>query len=621
MSTAVPPRPSSTPGSRGPVEVGGSTPDRHAEGWWGDWRTLLYAALFGVLMGLIALAFIGPIGWAERQAEHLLTNRPAFLFVGVILLPAFGGLLCGLVRRMIPLDLKGHGVSAVLYAVARRRSRLPMRMAIRQWLAATFTIISGGSAGPEGPIVTIGSVIGSNVGRLARLDRDGVTSFLGAGAAGGIAAVFNAPITGVFFALEILLRDFSLRTFAPIVVAAVLSSAATQTILGTPRPIFGISEAVADSLRAQITIEGTPAFVLLGVVCGVVAVGFNRSLRIAEHLFEKIPGPVVLHPALGGLALGCLGAIYLGIASWIAPSEASVGLPVFMGNGYNAVERLLSPAAYSGATLSFMGLLLGWLLLKTLATSLTLGSGGSGGLFAPALLIGALTGGAFGMATNALGFMPSATPAHFALVGMGGALAGAMHAPLSGMLLVYELTGDYSVILPLMLTATIATIVSRSLQRESAYTGVLVEQGVKLGTRGDQSLLRRLTVRDVPLLPPIIVSPTETAERLLQIADRCDVGEFVVIGKDDRCVGLIGGRELRTALVNPEALQLLEVSEIMRPLAASVTLGDTLDVALDRFGTSDLSSLPVLDAKGLCQGLLTRERLMRRYQDEMEQDA
>lgn len=586
-------------------------------GWFGDWRILLYAATFGVVMGLLALAFISPIQWAESTAERMLERAPMSLLWAVLLVPALGGLMCGVVCHLLPLDLRGHGVSAVLYAVARRRSRLPYRLALRQWIASTLTIVTGGSAGPEGPIVTIGAAIGSNVGRLAKLDRDGVTTFLGAGAAGGIAAVFNAPITGVFFALEVLLRDFSIRTFAPIVVAAVLSSAVTQTVLGTQRPLFGTGENVFASMREQITVAGTPAFILLGIACGIVSVAFIRSMRVAEHLFAKLPGPTVLRPALGGLLLGALGAGYLAIA----PKESQIGVTVFMGNGYQAVDRLMSPATYENATLSFGGLILIWLILKTIGTSLTLGSGGSGGLFAPSLLVGALTGAAFGLVVQSFGFMTSVTPAHFALVGMGGALAGSTHAPLSGILLVYELTGDYSVILPLMLTATIATIVARSLERTSAYTGVLAEQGVKLGTRGDQSLLRRLTVRDVMLTAPVNVSPEDPADRLLQVVERCDIGEFVVVDGNGRVCGLVGGRELRAALVNREALPLLHVGEIMRTTISGVTQTDTLDVALDRFGTSDLASLPVLDASGRCEGLLTRERLMRRYHDEMERDA
>ncbi len=583
----------------------------------GEWRLLIYASVFGVVMGIVALAFIRPIQWAEHAAEGWLQQNPHSVFWVLPLAPAVGGLVCAAVLWLVPVDLRGHGVSAVLYSVARLRSALPFRLAVRQWLASTATIVSGGSAGPEGPMVTIGAAIGSSIGRWAKLDRDGVTTLLGAGAAGGIAAVFNAPIAGVFFALEVLLRDFSIRTFAPIVVASVLSSAATQTILGTPQPLFGADPSVFAAMRHVLTVESAPAFVLLGVACGAVSVLFTRGLRLSERLFSASPIPRFLRPAVGGLLLGALGLGYVALD----PSEGGFEVPLFMGNGYSSVTQLLVPSTYELAPSPLIFLLVGWLVFKIVGTSLTLGSGGSGGLFAPSLLLGALTGGVFGTIVKATGIMPTATPAHFALVGMAGAVAGTTHAPLSGILLVYELTGDYSTILPLMLTATVATLVARALERESAYTGVLRDQGVRLGTLGDQSLLRRLTVRDVTLSPPITVRADDTADRLLQVADRCDVGEFIVLSPDGRVHGIVGGRELRAALVHREALQLLQVSEIMRLKMPSVAAHETLDVALDRFRDSDLSSIPVLDANGRCEGLLTRERLMRRYHDEMERDA
>ncbi|MFO0828994.1 MAG: chloride channel protein [Phycisphaerales bacterium] len=583
----------------------------------GEWRLLTYAAVFGVLMGLIALAFIRPIQAADAIADEWLRADPARAFWALPVVPAIGGLLCALVVRLLPLDLRGHGVSTVLYAVARRQSHLPLRVAIRQWLASTATIVTGGSAGPEGPIVTIGAALGSCVARWARLDRDGVTTLLGAGAAGGIAAVFNAPFAGVFFALEVLLRDFSIRTFAPIVVASVLSSAATQTIMGTPRPLFGADALALSSLRPTLTVAAVPAFAALGAACGLGSVLFIRAMRSFERMFSASPIPPFLRPAAGGLALGLCGAAYLALA----PHGATSSIPMFMGNGYAAVEQLLVPATYEREFTTLAILLAAWIVLKTVGTSLTLGSGGSGGLFAPSLLLGALTGGLSGTLLHAAGLLTSVSTAHFALVGMAGAVAGTTHAPLSGIMLVYELTGDYGMILPLMLTATVATLVARSIERESAYTAVIAEQGVRLGTRGDQSRLRRLTVRDVTLEPPTVIRADDTADRILQIADRCNVGEFLVVDAQDRVAGVVGGRELRAALVHREALPLLQVSEIMRAGVPSVASYETLDVALDRFQSNELASLPVLDPRGRCEGLLTRERLMRRYHDEMERDA
>lgn len=588
------------------------------------WPQLLFAAVFGIFMGGVALAFILPIHWAEARVETWSVHHPTLLLWTTLTVPALGGLLCAAVNRSLPLPLRGHGVSMVLFAVARLESRLPFRLAIRQWLAASATIVTGGSSGPEGPIVTIGAALGSTAARLARQDRSMTTTLVGAGAAAGIAAVFNAPIAGVFFALEVLLRDFSLRTLAPIVVASVLASATTQTLIGSRHPLFGVDPKVLESMREIVTITASPAFVLLGAACGLVGVLFVRALRATESFNERLKIPRVLKPALGGIALGALGATYIAISMSAGEGHVPIlpVMPVFMGNGYALVDRVVNPALFAGdASGEFALVLVLWLALKMVATCLTLGSGGSGGLFAPGLVMGALTGGAVGVAVQATGLLPLATPAHFALVGMAGAIAAMMHAPLSGILLVYELTQDYSLILPLMLTATIATLVARSLERESVYTAELAVQGVRLGTRGDASLMRRLTVSDVTLSPALFVHPDDTAERLLGLAERMNVEEFVVVDGLERYVGMISGPELRAALVYREALALMQVGEIMRADAPTITATETLDVALERLTDSGVGMMAVVDGDRRVQGVLSRDRLMRRYQDELERDA
>ncbi|MDZ4756190.1 MAG: chloride channel protein [Phycisphaerae bacterium] len=586
------------------------------------WPQLLLAAVFGVFMGLVALGFMVPFHWAESGAAVWATHHPDRLFWAILFVPAIGGFVCALIRWALPVDLRGHGVSMVMYSVARLRSDLPLKLAFRQWLGSTATIVTGGSAGPEGPIVAIGATLGSTFGRLARQDREWTTTLLGAGAAAGIAAVFNAPIAGVFFALEVLLRDFSLRTLAPIVVASVLASATTQTVLGSRQPLFGVDPSVFESMRGLLTVTASPAFVLLGCACGMIGVTFVRTLRGTERFFTRLRVPALSKPALGGLVLGVMGATYF----LITTQRGDPTVPNFLGNGYPLIERVLSPEMYdallsSTPPVELAGVMLVWLVLKMLATCVTLGSGGSGGLFAPSLVLGALTGGALGLGIAATGLMTNANPAHFALIGMAGMIAATTHAPLTGILLVYELTQDYSMILPVMLTATIATIVARAIERESVYTAELAVQGVRLGTRGDSSQLRRLTVRDVTLAPAVFIKPDDTAERLLELAERMSVDDFVVLGPDQRYRGVVGGNEMRAVLMYREASPLLHVSEIMHAAAPTIMIDETLDVALERFGESELDSLPVVDAAGRVEGLLTRERLMRRYHRELERDA
>ena len=598
-----------------------------------EWWLLVLAAVVGLLMGVSALAFIAPIQWFEHNAESWAKRNPTLLVPMLVVLPILGALLTGIFLRLVKIDTHGHGVSDVIYAVSRTKSLLRFRLLLRQWIGSSLTIGSGGSAGPEGPIVTIGAVIGSNIGRLLRVDAQDTATLLGCGAAAGLASVFNAPIAGIFFVLEVILRDFSLRTFTPIVIAAVLSAATTQTILGSNEPIFGVGPDffTTDKGEVQFAIGIIPVFLLLGLVCGAVAIAFTRSLQLSERLFRKIPVSDVLRPACGAFLLAILGVSYFYGSNLIDfPSKELSHFPPFYGNGYMLVKNLINPEFYTAA-LSELGtgdvtklviILVVLAVLKIVATSLTLGSGGAGGLFAPSIVVGAIVGSLFGAVVESLGWFPATDPAHYALVGMAAMLAATTHAPLTGVLLIYELTQTYSLIVPLLLTAVISTIVGRLLYRDSIYTAELATAGVRLGGMSDLTLLRHLSVRDVPLVPPILVKPNESGQRLLELSERFSVSDFVVVDENEKYLGMVTSADLQSALVYREAIPLLQVHEMERMDLPSVGLEDTLDVALDRFSKHDAACLAVLSSpeEGRVLGVLTRARLMREYQHALERD-
>jgi CIC family chloride channel protein len=589
-----------------------------------EWWMLAVAAGVGLFMGVAALAFIRPIQALEHAAEDLGFEQPGLVLWLLPFVPLGGALLTGILNQLLPTEFKGHGVSNVIFSVSRRQSRLRLRLLARQWIGSTLTIGSGGSAGPEGPIVTIGAVIGSNLARLLRLDAKSGTTLLGCGAAAGLASVFNAPLAGIFFVLEVLLRDFSLRTFTPIVVAAVLAAATTQTIIGSNQPIFGVGPEFFGDNDVPFTIGMAPFFAMLGVASGLVAVAFTRSLQVSESLFKRLPIASMLRPAAGGLLLGLLGLGYmLAIGPDIFGREGDP-VPPFFGNGYLVIYRLLEPDFYQAVPGSLLEK--GWLLLlaalamwaglKIVATSLTIGSGGAGGLFAPSLVLGAIVGSVFGVAVANTGWFPEANPAHFALVGMAAMVAATTHAPMTGVMLVYEITQTYSLIVPLMLCAVLSVIVGRLLSRDSVYTAELAAAGIRLGSTTDLTLLRQLTVRDVPLMPPVTVRPGDSGQRLLELSERFAVSDFVVVDERDNYLGMVTGSDLQAALVFREAIPLLQVEEIERTDLPSVVLDDTLDVALDRFSGHDAASLAVVSHRdgGRVIGVLTRTRLMREYQ-------
>jgi len=578
----------------------------------------MVAAMLGMVMGFAALAFIGPITWLEGVLEGT-SEHGGLLLLMVIAAPIAGAAMTSVTYLLLPLPFRGHGVTWVLYAVSRERSHLPPRLAARQWLASTCTIGSGGSAGPEGPMVSIGATIGSVLGRWLGASPSEVTTLLGCGAAAGIAAVFNAPLAGIFFVLEVLLRDFSLRTFMPIVFASVMGTATAQTLLGSRKPIFGIGPSFFEGAPPVFTIAQVPSFILLGAVVGVMAVVVIRVMRLAHRLFDRIPGPRAIGPIWGAVALAMLGGAYVLAA---APGP---GVPPFFGAGYSTVKTLLEPSWYVGGGahgLNLPGLamlLVAWIALKTIATAFTFGSGGAGGLFAPSLVLGAMIGGVFGATANSTGIIPGAHPPSFALVGMACMVAATTHAPLTGVLLVYELTQSPVIMLPLILAATVAVVIGRRLDPESVYTSELRSLGVRLGPSSDVAVLRRLGVRDLALTAVTAVHAEDNGERLLDLAERSHVDEMVLIDEHGAYLGMITAGDLRAALVFREALPLLHAGEIARRDIPVLDPDESLELALDRFSRHDVQSLPVVDpSTKRVLGMASRARLMHRYQGELE---
>jgi CIC family chloride channel protein len=588
-------------------------------GFQSDWYLLVIAAVIGLLMSLVATAFIWPLKWVEQHAAGL--QGDPILFWLILLAPCAGGLAAGIVIQLIRSEFIGPGVTTVIYSVNRQKSRLNPKIAIRKWICSTLTIASGGSAGAEGPIVAIGAVIGSNLARLTRLSTQNTSTLLGCGAAAGIASVFNAPIAGIFFVLEILLRDFSLRTFTPIVIASVVSAAYTQAMLGD-EAIFAVGGNFVLA-HESFRIIHVPSFVILGTVCGLLAVTFIGLMGVTERCFNAIKVPAPIKPALGGLAISVLALI------WLAHS-GSITDPPFFGNGYPVIEKLLSFDTYYLGTnhqdLTPAGplilTLLILLVMKLVGTCLTLGSGGAGGLFAPALLIGATAGGLVGVLFHVTGILPSLPVTHCALVGMAAMVAAVTHAPLTAILIVYELTHSYEIILPLMLAAVVSTIVGRLFSHDSIYTAKLRRHGVRIGVMSDLTILRRLTVEDLTLSPPVIVHETDPVQYLVELTEQHSTGDFIVLDQHEHVVGMVTAEDLKEALVFREAIPLLQVSELLRANMPIVRPGETLDIVLDKFTRCQSQSLAVItdDAANEILGQVSRSQLMQRYQAALNED-
>ncbi|MCA9271435.1 MAG: chloride channel protein [Phycisphaerales bacterium] len=585
-----------------------------------EWWLIVIGAIIGSLTGLGAVAFDKTLEYVNEHVMH--TQREASWML--IVTPVVGMALTGVLVKLFASEAKGHGVPQVMNALIKRGGLIRWPIGVVKVIASILTVGSGGSAGTEGPVVQIGATVGSVVGQRLHMTREHMGTLVGCGAAAGISSIFNAPIAGVFFVLEILLRDFSVKAFAPIVVASVFSQATTQAVLGENHAIFATP---GDLHGYTFSIFELPGFVLLGGVCGLVAVGFNLLLHKGEDLYDDWKLHPLLKPITGGLALGLIGYAFI-LALNAAQPEHGAHVPMFYGNGYSTIRELLDPKAYdtgSGSIIATSVVLLTLLvLLKMVGTVFTLASGGSGGVFAPSLFLGAVAGAALGVALERMGLMPEGgSPAAYALVGMAAVVAGTTHATLTSILILFELTRNVYVLLPIMLAAVVATVVATVLERDSIYTFKLRREGVLLGGARDISLLRKIPVTSVPIepLPEDAVFASDPLGKLVSLHANYHVPDFVVVEQDGSYIGMVTGKDMRTALIDREAIPLLLVAELLRTDLPVIHPDETLDVVVDRFAEHDVSSLCLVTAGKNPRpiGLITRIHVMSRYREALEE--
>ncbi|MBG0776773.1 MAG: chloride channel protein [Desulfovibrionaceae bacterium] len=530
---------------------------------------LLMAVLVGVLGGYGAVAF----RFVIKSMQHLFYGQGGDIleFVHVIppwmlvAMPALGGLVVGCIVYYGAREAKGHGVPEVMEAVVLREGRIRKRVALVKILASAISIGSGGSVGREGPIVQIGSSIGSSVGQLLKVNRFQRKTLVGCGAAAGIAATFNAPVAGVLFALEILLGDFGLTSFSPVV----LSSVTATTI---SRYYFGDFPAFVVPVYEVASLWEFCIYPFLGLVTGLVAIAFTTLLYKGEDLFDALPIHETIKPAIGGALLGLM----------------LLKLPHVFGVGYGAINLSLTNQIGPMLLLALVG-------AKILATAVTIGSGGSGGVFAPSLFIGAMTGGIFGWCAGQLFPGLVASPGAYALVAMGGLVAGTTHAPITAILIIFELTGSYHIILPLMITCILSTLIASTLKRGSIYTIKLLRRGVDIEGGMEQNILRTLKVRD--LMKPTCTTIAEAAPlgEIIRRFKTEDASYLHTVDADGRLTGVISFRDIRSVLDEPDLIPLVIARDVATRHVVTVHPGDTIATAMSLMGERGVSQLPVID--------------------------
>jgi CIC family chloride channel protein len=517
----------------------------------------------------------------------------------LLVIPAIGGAIVGPLIYLFAREAKGHGVPEVMEAVALRGGRIRPRVAVVKALASAICIGTGGSVGREGPIAQIGSALGSTVGQMLKLSDERVRNLVACGAAGGIAATFNAPIAGSIFALEVILGQFHTVYFGAVVISAVIADVIAHFFEG--------------NLRAFVVPEYTllspwelGLYTLLGALAAVASVGFTRLLYLSEDLWNRIRFPEYLKPVIGGLVLGVLGML----------TFKSDGYPRIYGVGYDSITQALFGELTLQATLLL-------LLAKVLATIITLGSGGSGGVFAPSLFMGAMLGAAFGQAANYLFPHITAPSGAYALVGMSAFFSGAAHAPVTSILILFEMTRDYRIILPLMLATVMTTLISRIISPESIYTLKLSRRGVHLQQGQDIDVMQGITVQEAMTTDVDVVPLTMPLEELATEFARTHHHGFPVVDDTGELIGVVGIQDLERALsAGPvEDKTVADIATTKGLLSAYPH--EPMWKALRRMGTRDVGRLPVVEQEGSRRlvGMVRRSDIIRAYNRAIAQRA
>jgi len=553
---------------------------------------LILAVVIGLLAGFCNYAFRQTIEFIHQlvigRGSELLqisfeTWTPSRF--GVILFPLCGGLLMIPLRHFFAKDLS-FGFAHFLEKVNLRGGKVPGRTVLTRGLASAITLGTGGSAGQEGPIAQIGGALASSIGQTFKMSGDRLKVLVACGAAGGVAATFNAPIAGVFFAQEIvLLASFELTSFTSIVVASAMATVVSRALLGN-HPEFFVPPYVIGHYGELLL------YVLLGLLVGFLAPLFTRVFFMVKDRFAALKMPPLYRPLLGGVLVGCIG----------------IAFPQVFGNGYGFIEELLH-----GHGVWY--LLVALIVLKALATAITIGSGLPGGVFAPSLYLGATTGGAFGGLIATLFPTLGVSPGAYALVGMGAFLSAVTHAPMTAIFLLFEMTASYQVIVPIMLTCVIGTAISRHFKQESIETEELVRAGIDLEAGKEQNIMRSLKVGEVMVRKPETVPENMTLRQFTNFVETTRHTNFPLVNAKGELTGIISVQDFMGVVFERDLMDLVVIKELATTNVITVTVDDTLDQAMRKIGYRNIEQLPVIsstDGKTLV-GLVSRRDMVSAY--------
>ena len=559
---------------------------------------LLLSVLVGLLSGLAAVLLKTLVAWSSHTVMTL-TSGSSRLVIAV--LPLVGILLTILFVRYVVRGDIGHGLPSVLLAISRGHSRLPLKNIYTSLIASTLTVAFGGSVGLEAPIASTGSAIGSNIGRLFRLSPKSLRLLLGCGAAGAIAGIFKAPFAGIMFVVEVFLFDLSATTALPLLLSSLAAAVVSYFLMGS-------SVQFSFQVTEPFQLSQLPFYLILGIFCAAVSLYF---LRISDHVegwFGRRKNP--WHRwIVGGVVLGAMVLLF----------------PPLYGEGYAAVTALLngqSDILFSGTLYESMAsgtwlpalLLLVLVLLKPVATSTTIGSGGVGGTFGPSLVLGGLSGYLVALVLNQLG-LPTQSPANFALVGMAAVMTGVMHAPFMATFLIAEITGGYALLVPLLTASAVAYLCISPFEHHSIYARKLAKHGDLLTHDKDASAWHLMDMQSLIETNFVVVRSGDTLRQLVEEVKNSRRNLFPVLSDDDKFLGVIVFDDVRKIIFQTELYDTVRVDDIMHPLSEGdvVRSTDTLTDVVEKFRISDRYNLVVIDADKRYLGFLSRANTFSAY--------
>ncbi len=578
-----------------------------------NWRTahikdrqfmLLLAFVIGVLTALAGLL----LKWLIHQIEYMLTHH--FSITGAnwlyLVYPVVGILLTGLFVRHVVRDDIGHGITKILYAIARKKSYIRTHNTWSSVVASGITIGFGGSVGAEAPIVLTGSAIGSNLGQLFRLDSKKMMLLVGCGAAGAVSGIFKAPIAGLVFTLEVLMIDFTLGSLLPLLVSCVTAAAVTFAIAGTGN-LFEFH------LINAFSIERVPAYILLGIFCGFISLYFTRVMNWLEDQFRRLGSPwrrfLVASPILSVLI-------------FLFPSLYGEGYDMIRlllnGQGVEDWNQVLEGSFFYAAPHLLLLYLAGIIVFKVFATTATNSGGGCGGTFAPSLFLGCVSGFLFASLWNLLPGNTILVPENnFSLLGMAGLMSGVMHAPLTGIFLIAELTGGYGLFLPLMIVAVCAYLTIIIFEPHSIYTMRLARKGELVTHNKDHAILTLMSMDSVIEKYEEHLHPGDDLGEIVRQISSSERDIFPVVDEAGKLLAVLVLDRVRHVMFRTELYHRLHVRDLMSQCAARLTTNDAMDVVVAAFDRTKAWTLPVVDANGTFVGFIRRSHVFAMYRQMM----